>query len=101
MHLIHQMASPGPTVPYIPASPAGLPGAHTLQTLAGGLEWWALIAAVVGLIVGAVMWAFGSYSNNYQQSVAGRRGVLVSALAALLIGGAPSIINFFLGMGIR
>jgi hypothetical protein len=43
--------------------------------------------------------AFGHYSQNYQQAYNGRRGVMVSALAAVLIGGAPHIIGFFLGQG--
>jgi len=46
------------------------------------------------------MWAFGHYSQNYQQAYNGRRGVMVSALAALLIGGASPIINFFVGKGV-
>jgi hypothetical protein len=43
--------------------------------------------------------AFGHYSQNYQQAYNGRRGVVVSALAAVLIGGAPYIISFFLHRG--
>jgi hypothetical protein len=43
--------------------------------------------------------AFGHYSQNYQQAYNGRRGVMVSALAAVLIGGAPHIISFFLSQG--
>ena len=35
----------------------------------------------------------------HQQSMVGRRAVLVSALAALLIGAAPVIVNFFFGAG--
>ena len=77
----------------------GLPGAQVLQHLANGVDWWALIAAMVGIVVGAVMWAFGHYSQNYQQALNGRRGVMVSGLAAVLIGGAQHIISFFLSLG--
>ena len=45
------------------------------------------------------MGAFGHYSQNYQQAYNGRKGVLVSGLAALLIGGAPYIIGFLLSKG--
>ena len=45
------------------------------------------------------MWAFGHYSQNYQQAYNGRKGVMVSALAAALIGGAPYIVNFLLSKG--
>jgi hypothetical protein len=39
------------------------------------------------------------HSQNYHQSFAGRRAVLVAGLAALLIGAAPTLINFFFGAG--
>jgi type IV secretory pathway VirB2 component (pilin) len=76
-----------------------LPGATVLRHLANGVDGWALLAAVVGVVVGAILWAFGHYSQNYQQAYNGRRGVMVSALAALLIGGAPHIVNFFVSHG--
>jgi hypothetical protein len=41
----------------------------------------------------------GVHSQNFQQSMVGRRAVLVSGLAALLIGAAPHIVNFFSGQG--
>lgn len=75
--------------------PTNLPGSSVLSGLTNGVEAWALIAAVVGVVIGAIMWAFGHYSQNYQQAYNGRRGVMVSALAALLIGGAPQLIQFF------
>jgi hypothetical protein len=78
---------------------SALPGSGTLQSLVNGLGAWALVAALVGLVIGAAAWALGVHSQNYQQSMVGRRAVLVSAMAALLIGGAPDIINFFFGQG--
>ena len=76
-----------------------LPGGGTLQSLTNGLGAWALIAALVGLVIGAAAWALGVHSQNFQQSLVGRRAVLVSGLAALLIGAAPPIINFFFHAG--
>ena len=90
-------ADPTP-ITLLPKS-ANLPGTDVLTGLADGLDFWALLAALVGLIIGAVMWAFGHYSQNYQQAYNGRKGVLVSGLAALLIGAAPYIIAFFVGQG--
>lgn len=82
---------------------SGLPGISELHTLANGLGSWALIVALVGLVIGAAVWALGSHSQNYHQSVAGRRAVLVSGAAALLVGAAPGIISFFFnaGSGVR
>jgi hypothetical protein len=77
-----------------------LPGGGTLQTLTNGIGAWALIAALVGLVIGAAAWALGVHAQNFQQSLVGRRAVLVSGLAALLIGAAPPIINFFFNTGV-
>jgi Family of unknown function (DUF6112) len=76
-----------------------LPGGGTLQDLTNGLGAWALIAALAGLLIGAAAWALGVHAQNFQQSMVGRRAVLVSGLAALLIGAAPPIINFFFHAG--
>ena len=81
--------------------PSQLPGGQVLQNLTDGVMGWALVLALVALVVSAVAWALGSNSNNYQYSVAGRRGVVISGLAALLIGAAPAIINFFFSTGTR
>jgi hypothetical protein len=80
---------------------SALPGGGTLQALVNGLGAWALIAALVGLVIGAAAWALGVHSQNFQQSMVGRRAVLVSALAALLIGAAPPIVNFFFNQGVN
>jgi hypothetical protein len=79
--------------------PGALPGGTVLQTLANGIAGWALILALVGLIIGAATWALGAHSQNYQQSYSGRRAVLVAGGAALVIGAAPAIVNFFFNLG--
>ncbi|HXW81066.1 MAG TPA: DUF6112 family protein [Acidimicrobiales bacterium] len=84
-----------------PAQSNDLPGDGTLSDLASGLGHWALLASIVGVIVGGVMWAFGHFSHNYQQSYNGRKGVIVSGVAALLIGAAQEIISFFFSQGLN
>ncbi len=98
--LVHSLLLGGSSGPlsFSPDSSA-LPGGSTLTSLANGIGSWALIAALVGLVVGAAMWALGSHSNNYQHTVTGRRAVLVSAAAALLIGAAPTLLNFMYSTG--
>jgi hypothetical protein len=80
--------------------PTQLPGGSTLQQLTNGIGGWALILSLVGLVVGAAVWAIGAHGQNYQQSFSGRRAVMVSGAAALLIGGAPTLINFFFHTGV-
>jgi hypothetical protein len=78
---------------------SALPGGEVLQRLMNGLDGWALALSLVGLVIGAAAWALGSHGQNYQQSFVGRRAVLISGFAALLIGAAPGIVNFFFSTG--
>jgi type IV secretory pathway VirB2 component (pilin) len=93
-------ASGGSNIQLDPSQSDDLPGETVLENLASGVGHWALLAAIVGVIVGGIMWAFGHFSHNYQQSYSGRRGVIVSGVAALLIGGASQIISFFFSLGV-
>ncbi|HEX8104575.1 MAG TPA: DUF6112 family protein [Solirubrobacteraceae bacterium] len=79
--------------------PGGLPGSRVLQGLVDGLGFWALIAALAALIVGAAVWAWASQSNNHHYAANGRRATAVAAFAALIIGAAPALINFFAEAG--
>jgi hypothetical protein len=87
-----------PTVSVNP-NPGGLPGSNVLQTALDGLAFWMLLAAVAGVLIGAGVWALASHSNNHHWSTKGRSGALVSALAAVVIGGAGPIVNFFIELG--
>ena len=59
----------------------------------------ALVASLVGLVLGAAAWALGSHTNNYQYANTGRKAVLASGIAALLIGAAPTLVNFLFQTG--
>lgn len=80
-------------------SDTALPGSTVIQQLANGIGWWGLVAALVGLVVGAATWALGAHTNNYQHASSGRRAVLVSGAAALVIGAAPAVLNFLFSSG--
>ena len=99
-HLVHG-ASPTPSTTVVNMTPdqTSIPGSNVLQSLSNGLGAWALIAAMAGVVIGAVTWAFGHYSQNYQMAFNGRRGVLISGVAAVLIGGAPMLVNKLVVMG--
>lgn len=80
-------------------NPSLLPGGSALQSVTNGLGGWALIITLAGLLIGAATWALGSHSQNYQQAMSGRKAVLISGAAALIVGAAPSLINFFFHLG--
>lgn len=82
-------------------STSALPGSAALQQLADGLASWALIAALIALLLGAALWAIGSHTQNMHQSAQGRRAVVASLVAAVLIGAAPALVNFFFNTGLK
>jgi hypothetical protein len=81
-------------------STTALPGSAALQQIANGIAAWALIGALVSLLLGAALWAVGSHTQNMHQSSQGRKAVLTSLIAAVLIGAAPTLINFFFNTGL-
>jgi hypothetical protein len=81
-------------------STTALPGGAALQQIADGIASWALIGSLIALLLGAALWAVGSHTQNMHQSAQGRRAVLASLVAAILIGAAPTLINFFFNAGV-
>lgn len=79
--------------------PSGLPGTEKLQQLVNGAYLWVLLLTLGALVVSAVVWAWGSQSNNVRAASDGRRGVGVALLAALIVGAAPMLVNWFYGLG--
>lgn len=77
----------------------GLPGSNVLQQLVNGTEAWALAVALLGAFIGAGLWAVASHSNNHHYAARGRMAALVSAAAALVVGAAPGLVNFFQHLG--
>lgn len=77
----------------------GLPGITELQNIVGALLTIGLIAALAGLAISASVWAVGNHSANPVLAGRGKSGVLVSFVAAALVGGAVALINFFAGAG--
>ena len=99
--MIPMLLAANPRNVRIDPDPKGLPGSGVLQDLVNGLAFWMLLAALAGVLIGAGVWALASHGNNHHWSARGRSGALVSAAAALVIGGAAAIINFFADMGGR
>jgi Family of unknown function (DUF6112) len=77
----------------------GLPGIGTLSSMVGALLTVGLIACVAGLVLAAIVWAVGSHSSNPHLAGRGKSGVLVALVAAVLIGGANVLVDFFVTTG--
>jgi hypothetical protein len=80
-------------------NPRGLPGSNVLQQLVNGAEAWSLVIALLGAFVGAALWAVASHTHNHHYAARGRMAALVSGAAALIVGAAPGLINFFERLG--
>lgn len=77
----------------------GLPGIAALRTIVGAVMTVALILAVLALLISAVVWGFGANSSNPHLASRGKVGVLISCAAAVITGGAVTLINFFWHVG--
>jgi hypothetical protein len=80
-------------------NPTGLPGSNVLQQLVNGAEAWALAITLLGAFVGAGLWAVASHSHNHHYAARGRMAALISGAAALVVGAAPGLVNFFERLG--
>jgi hypothetical protein len=80
-------------------NPSGLPGSNVLQQLVNGAEAWSLAIALLGAFVGAALWAVASHTHNHQYAARGRMAALISGAAALIVGAAPGLVNFFERLG--
>lgn len=76
-----------------------LPGSSVLQGLMNGAQGWALAISLLGVFVGAGVWAVATHGHNPHYAGKGKGAALVSALAALAIGAGPGLVNFFSGLG--
>ena len=79
--------------------PSALPGGAQLQQIVNGVAAFSLVVLVGAVIAGAVLWAYGSATSTYNNINGGKRMVLISALGAIIVGGAAALINFFTAMG--
>ena len=76
-----------------------LPGGDQLKQVVDGLAAFAMIGTAAGLIIAALVWAFGAHSQNPHHAHVGKKGVLFAAGAAGIIGAAAGLVNFMVNLG--
>ena len=86
-------------VPDVSPDPGGLPGGATIQKLVGGLAWYAILACLAGVIVGAAMWGLSGLSNNAYGVTNGKRAVVISLLGAMVVAASSTLVGFFVDAG--
>ncbi len=76
-----------------------MPGMNAITSGLNILMLVSLAMCVAGIILSAGLWAIGSFSNNYTQSINGKKGFLICVASALFIGAAYVLVEFFFGLG--
>lgn len=66
-----------------------------VEDLTRGFAFWALLAAFVGILVSASMWAMGSKGENPGTELAGKKGMVLCVTAAFFVGAVPAMISYF------
>lgn len=84
----------GPTV-----TDTDVPGKVKLGELIETIRTYSIIACVIAIIIAAVLWAWGSQSQNAAQATQGKKGVIVAIAAAALIFAAEALINWGIEFG--
>ncbi|MYQ47590.1 hypothetical protein GTW40_21495 [Streptomyces sp. SID4985] len=87
--------------PGIKPAEGGLPGLPVLKQVMGSINLFGLVAVVGALAVSAAVWAWGHHSGGHQTEANGKKGVTVSAGAALLMGAANGLVAFFSTLGTK
>ena len=72
-----------------------------VRQLGNGLMFLALATVIAGVLVSSILWAVGSRGQNAGQELTGKRGLVVCATAAMLIGAYPILSTFFHGLSTR
>src|SRR5580704_1971777 len=99
MNLFPSIALRSPVTVAAHPNLTSLPGSNVLQQLVNGAEAWALAIALLGAFIGAGMWAVAAHTHNHQYAARGRMSALISGAAALIVGAAPGLVNFFEHLG--
>jgi len=76
-----------------------LPGTNILEDLGTGLQTWGIAIGVISVVVSGLLWAVGAGSDNAGQATRGKRGVLYALLAVVIIGAAPTLVDWAYGLG--
>jgi hypothetical protein len=87
--------------PGIKPADGGLPGLDVLKDVVNSINLFGIVAVVGALAVSLGVWAWGHHSGGHQSEANGKKGALVSAGAALGLGAANGIVQFFSALGTR
>ncbi|MGW7540010.1 DUF6112 family protein [Streptomyces sp. NPDC054770] len=85
--------------PGITPKEGGLPGLSVLKNVVSSINLFGIVAVVGALAISAMVWAWGHHSGGHQAEANGKKGTVIAAGCALLLGAANGIVAFFSAMG--
>ena len=74
-------------------------GATEATEITRGIMFFSLIFTSVGVVLSLILWSIGSFSNNYTQSVNGKKGFLIATSATVAIASAMVFVYVLLPAG--
>lgn len=88
-----QAADPGISINF------NLPGMSVLRDIFGGIGGLMVLLCAVALFVSAGFWAAGHFADNPGRASGGKTGVVISLVAAFVIGGGSALIRWASDLG--
>ncbi|EEZ90863.1 hypothetical protein HMPREF0578_1864 [Mobiluncus mulieris 28-1] len=85
--------------PGVSPNMSGVPGLTQLKNLVGGVMAAVIVLLVLAAIASAVVWAIGSISGRAGMGSGGKTGVLISIMAAIVVGASSFLIKWASGIG--
>ncbi len=71
-----------------------IPGLARFKGIVSAMVPFALVACVLAVIIGAIMWALGGFTNSPHRAASGKTTVLWSLVAAVVIGAAGFVVGW-------
>lgn len=71
-----------------------IPGLARFKGIVSAMVPFALVACVLAVIVGAIIWAMGGFTNNPHRAASGKTTVLWSLVAAIVIGASGLVVGW-------
>lgn len=78
---------------------SNVPGKDALADLIRTIRTWSLVAIVIAIIIAAILWAWGSQSQNAAQATQGKKGIIVAVAAAAVIIAAEALVQWGMDLG--
>lgn len=71
-----------------------IPGLARFKGIVSAMVPFSLVACVLAVIVGAIIWALGGFTNNPHRAASGKATVLWSLVAAIVIGASGFVVGW-------